>query len=782
MLFRILILNLLTFKFTFVVLAVVSDLLLYIIPQYDIFKTTSFFSMILNHTHADKEFFSKYSHEPPSWFEFLLDTTGEKLVTHLTKGAEPSAAYLISLFVDKASTPITNTGGPPAQRAYSAQLWDLALFTASHVRWCPRVLEQVPTSILQRLLSHLVKTTVPVETRALDTNELELEEIPKQGLAALFLYHRWVIAAYVQLQLPRKPGKKSTEMPGYLPTLPALQLIEQELPHSKDFLDKIGQEKPQLMIPHAGTCSQNGTDHLNNHGNLLHANTSAAQSYFDLGVLAFFHQEYSEAYQHFKNAEALYDLSDHYFLSFNKDKVDHYLHGLQYLTHLADIRDHSLLSQLELTKANDYTGCVDLLLKDNTEQVLSYTYRRTFVKEVYEVCKDSTLCKHAFICNVLLQVAMGKCVDGRFWALLKEDKGLVVDFLIKATQTMMKDCKADVKLLLKYFFLGLVSKNILKDKRSDILAAVGSGLGIWFIGDMMPVLTKPSTMLTYAKSKESEIVNYYNDLAAETKFINIKDIISKICQLQPNFHMQPFCDRIFKDVRTTQAFLPLTDSLACPRPLAFVLCNRLAQLCHYECYKEAMLLIADIKEYLKNAQYAAFKRGNSTKLLDRLETIIEALHINDTLCHSKKKVRLSEDFTSSVSRLSGSNNQACPLKSNIIPAVLLNLKAQPTLQNSGDGFEFIAGEIWLFLQNQDHNLGRLFKLLVPMHSANPPSSIVNRVDLVSFCCNFVEEQSLELLVGILVHLFNSTVDDQWHNITYNVITRTWPELGKEVKT
>lgn len=295
----------------------------------------------------------------------------------------------------------------------------------------------------------------------------------------------------------------------------------------------------------------------------------------------------------------------------------------------------------------------------------------------------------------------------------------------------------------------------------------------------MPVLTKPSTMLTYAKSKESEIVNYYNDLAAETKFINIKDIISKICQLQPNFHMQPFCDRIFKDVRTTQAFLPLTDSLACPRPLAFVLCNRLAQLCHYECYKEAMLLIADIKEYLKNAQYAAFKRGNSTKLLDRLETIIEALHINDTLCHSKKKVRLSEDFTSSVSRLSGSNNQACPLKSNIIPAVLLNLKAQPTLQNSGDGFEFIAGEIWLFLQNQDHNLGRLFKLLVPMHSANPPSSIVNRVDLVSFCCNFVEEQSLELLVGILVHLFNSTVDDQWHNITYNVITRTWPELGKE---
>ena len=738
--------------------------------------------MFTNPNFHETSFFNKYCQEPPSWFEFLLDASGKKLLAHLENKLEPSAAYLISLFVDKASSHINNTGG--AVRQYSNQLWDLACETASYLHWQHDILFKIPTSIRQKLLSHLVKVTVPAEVRAQDISQVNFADIPKQGLSALFLYHRWICSAFVHLHFHEKQGKNDFEMPGYLPNINALQLIEPELSHSMEFLQKVSMDTPDLICPQVFTTGKlpKGNEIC------ISSQTVSAQVHFDLGELFFYYNSHSEAYSHFKVAANLCDKCDSDFLSFTKKKVLSFITGLQFLTVTADIIDHkSLASKLELTKASNYDGCVDILLQDNFLRELSLSHRRTFVKEVHESCKDQSLHKQAYLCNVILEVILGKGTRQLFWDMLKGDKDLVLDFAISATLIYLENNVSKVvKEFMKLFFLSIIAKRYIKNRVNDIMGRIGTQLDI-----KLPKVTNQTVNVTKADMllyKDGELANCYERLCSTSSFSNIKDCISRICQLQPNFHVQTFCEKIFKDVRKISLFLHLVDSLACPKPLAYVLCYKLAQLYNYKQYDQALKLLTDIKDYLKTAQYAAFKRGQNSRPLDKLEVILNAFIINRSAFVSHHKIKPSDDFFENISLLNvthhsnAGSQQSMNLETSIASAVLLNVGKQPTILEINDGFDFIASQLWSYSQNPAFDLSTLFKLLIPMHSNKPPEGTMTRSMFLDFCFQIADEDMLELVVAVIVKIFNDSEKTEWHNFSCDIITRAWPKLlnSKEV--
>ena len=735
--------------------------------------------MYTNPNFREDSFFNKYCHEPPTWFEFLLDGSGEKLRSHLENNYEPSAAYLISLFVEKASSSINNTGG--AVRQYSEQLWSLASETASYLHWRHDVLSEIPTPIRQKLLSHLVKITVPADLRALDITQIDFASIPKQGLSALFLYHRWVCSSFVQLHFYHKRKKKDLEIPGFVPNLNAIQLIEPELSHSMEFLQKVASDKPELSIPRV--CCTNKLPQGSEIN--LNASTVAAQAHYDIGELYFYYSSHAEAFSHFKEAASLFDASNKEFLSFTKVKVMSYLNGLQFLTGSADILDHtSLTSKLELTKASNYDGCVEILLQDNFLRELSLCHRRNFVKEVHESSKDHSLHKQAYLCNVMLEVILGKGTCQLFWDMLKGDKDLVLDFVISATILFLENkISQAVKLNLKMFFCSIIAKRYMKNRVEDIISRIGKELNINPLKtNDVSFQTEKTNLLQYKSSKDSELANCYGKLSSSVNFMEIKDVISKICQLQPNFHMRTFCEKIFKDVRKIGLFLPLVENLACPRPLAYVLSYKLAQLYYYKQYEGAQKLLKEIKEYLKNAQYAAFKRGNNSRPLEKLEILIDAFVLNHSLAVSHHWTKPPEEFLENirilnVSHHSNAGSQAVTLETSVASAVLLNMNLQPTILEINDGFDFIAGQLWSYIQDPEFDLTTLFKYVVPMHSAKPPTNSMTRTMFLDFIYQITNEQTLELLVAIVVRLFNESEKPEWHNLTCDTITRAWPKLS-----
>ena len=735
--------------------------------------------MYTNPNFQEESFFNKYCNEPPTWFEFMLDGTGIKLRTHLENNYEPSASCLISSFIDKASTHISNTEG--AVRQYSNTLWNLATETASFVGWKHEILEEIPTPIRQKLLSYLVKVTVPAEVRAQDISELNLAAIPKQGLTALFLYHRWICSAFVHLHFYAKQCKQDFEMPGFVPNVNSLQLIEPELSHSMEFLQKVAQNPTELIMPQVFAFNKLPRSKEV----VIPANVVAAQAHFDLGELFFYYSTYTEAYTHFKEATNLYDQSNAEFFSFSHKKVLSYLVGLQFLTGAADILEHkSLASKLELTKASNYDGCVEILLKDNYMRELSLCHRKTFVREVHESCPDRGLHKQAYLCNIMLEVIMGKGTCQLFWDMLKGDKDLVLDFVISATVIYLENVVSQsAKDNLKMFFLSVISKRYMKNRVSDIVNRIGGQLDIKVPKSSTPLQIEKTKMLRY---RNGELAECYDKLSSSSSFSVIKDTISRICQLQPNFHVQTFCDRILKDVRKVGLFLPLVDALACPRPLAHILSYKLAHLYHYKSYDKALKLLRDIKEYLKTAQYAAFKRGHNSRPLDKLEVILSAFVLNHQAFVSHHRIKPSEEFLENVELLnvahhSNAGSQAVTLETSIASAVLLNLDKQPTILEINDGFDFIAGQLWSYIQNSDFDLTTLFKFLLPMHQAKPPEGSMTRSMLLDFCYQITDEMTLELLIAIIVKLFNDSEKPEWHNFNCEIITRGWPKLSKEVK-
>ena len=737
--------------------------------------------MFKNPNFHETSFFNKYCQEPPTWFEFLLDASGKKLLIHLENKLEPSAAFLISLFVDKASSHINNTGG--AVRQYSNQLWDLASETASYLYWKHDILHKIPTPIRQKLLSHLVKITVPAEVRAQDITQVSFADIPKQGLSALFLYHRWVCSSFVHLHFHAKQGKIDFEMPGFIPNVNALQLIEPELSHSMEFLQKVSAEPHDLIIPQVFALEKlpRGREYC------LTAQTVSVQVHFDLGELFFYYSSYTEAYSHFKEAANLYDKCDTNFLSFTKKKVLSFITGLQFLTVSADIIDHkSLASRLELTKASNYDGCVDILLQDNFLRELSLSHRRTFVKEVHESCHDQSLHKQAYLCNVMLEVILGKGTRQLFWDMLKGDKDLVLDFVISTTVIYLENTVSKgTKEYIRLFFLSIMAKRYMKNRVGDIIDRIGTQLDIIFPNSKSIIATNDKTnMLKY---KDGELANCYEKLCTSSNFSTIKDTISRICQLQPNFHVQTFCEKVFKDVRKISLFLHLIDSLACPKPLAYVLSYKLAQLYYYQQYDHALKLLTDIKEYLKTAQYAAFKRGQNSRPLDKLEVILNAFVLNRSIFVSHHKINPSDEFFENMSLLNVSHHcnagsQPMNLETSIASAVLINFGKQPTVLEVNDGFDFIAGQLWSYTQNSAFDLSTLFKLLIPMHSNKPPDGSMTKSMLLDFCYQIADEDILELIVAVIVKIFNDSEKAEWHNFTCDIITRGWPKLpnSKEV--
>ncbi|XP_063694826.1 integrator complex subunit 8-like [Bolinopsis microptera] len=733
--------------------------------------------MYTNPNFQEDSFFNKYCNEPPTWFEFMLDGTGIKLRTHLENNYEPSASCLISSFIDKASTHISNTEG--AVRQYSNTLWNLATETASFVGWKHEILEEIPTPIRQKLLSYLVKVTVPAEVRAQDISQLNLAAIPKQGLTALFLYHRWICSAFVHLHFYAKQCKQDFEMPGFVPNVNSLQLIEPELSHSMEFLQKVAQNPTDLIMPQVFAFNKLPRSKEV----VIPANVVAAQAHFDLGELFFYYSTYTEAYTHFKEATNLYDQSNAEFFSFSHKKVLSYLVGLQFLTGAADILEHkSLASKLELTKASNYDGCVEILLKDNYMRELSLCHRKTFVREVHESCPDRGLHKQAYLCNIMLEVIMGKGTCQLFWDMLKGDKDLVLDFVISATVIYLENVVSQsAKDNLKMFFLSVISKRYMKNRVIDIVNRIGGQLDIKVPKSSTPLQIEKTKMLRY---RNGELAECYDKLSSSSSFSVIKDTISRICQLQPNFHVQTFCDRILKDVRKVGLFLPLVDALACPRPLAHILSYKLAHLYHYKSYDKALKLLRDIKEYLKTAQYAAFKRGHNSRPLDKLEVILSAFVLNHQAFVSHHRIKPSEEFLENVELLnvahhSNAGSQAVTLETSIASAVLLNLDKQPTILEINDGFDFIAGQLWSYIQNSDFDLTTLFKFLLPMHQAKPPEGSMTRSMLLEFCYQITDEMTLELLIAIIVKLFNDSEKPEWHNFNCEIITRGWPKLSKE---
>ena len=737
--------------------------------------------MYCNPTYPEDHFFNKYCNEPTSWFEFFLDDTGSKLKSHIDKKLDPSPAFLISLFVDKASSQISNIEG--AFRQYAPKLWDLSIQTGSYVKWDHKILSSMPIIIRQKLLSHLVKSVVPEEIRASDISQRNLNNLPKDSLGSLFLYHHWIHYSFIQLQLPQKVEKKDFELPGFQPPTAALSVIEQELPHSIEFLQKIVDEKPLIELPTLSDRNCNGDS------TVLNNNFAVIQAYYDLGELYFFNKSYSDAYTHFKEAEKLMTSKSESSLSFTKFKLSCYLDGLQFLTATADIRDTtSIISRLEMTKASNYQGCIEILLQDNFRRELSIVHRQNFVKEVSECCNDASMYKQAYLANVLLEVIMGNGVSHNFWDFLKTDKDLVLDFLISATINYLENdgVKRDTINNLRVFFLLIMTKRFMKNKSPAIMNRIGKQLNLE-VKQWSSSKTEKAPILEYEPSKDADLASSYRELASTTNFSRIKDVLSQICQLQPNFHMRTFCVKLFKDIRDINTFLPLIECFSCPRPLSYALCYKIAVYYTNEHYQVAEKLLFEVKEYLKNAQYTAFRRGNNSLPLEKLETLIEAHLLNKSYCCVYNPTKPSQQFVDRLKMLTaGQHSNNVPhlaLDTGAVSALVLNANINPNTLNPNFSYEFFALQLWNYTQNQDYDLMPVFQLLSSLHLPRPPVNKLTRPSFVAFCERIYSESYLELILGLLVHLFNTTLGDRAEPhqvIKYDLISKSWPTLPREV--
>lgn len=414
------------------------------------------------------------------WFEFLFDKTGSLLKTHLSgQNTEPTALNLIQQFLEKcgyAAFPndqeVTETNNKEKRKQ---RLLLLSFHVVAHFEWNLNVLEAgLPFHMQFILLKELVKMYYK-ETQ--DDKEMpDLMKIEKTCILPLLLYHRWVVRAIVQQSSLNLVEKKTNELPPDLKgddteVNKLLNKLQEEEKMSVDVLQQAVSWQEDLNIlalPSLKWTGENGESIESNQVKSESDETSAStevqdvhikkessheeedmdtsdsapltkviscqeiigQICYDLGTLYFYKENIEKAKRLFEKCSGV-QCPNSSFYTVDKKRLSGYYTACCSLLH-CPVRDdlvshHSLMSQMEQSKYDSYKHLVQLLIKDNAQQEVPYTYRKSLEADVVRLMQQgksniqvhNSLAWQVCCCNIVGSLLAGRCVDPESWKKLE---------------------------------------------------------------------------------------------------------------------------------------------------------------------------------------------------------------------------------------------------------------------------------------------------------------------------------------------------------------------------
>ncbi|CAB3992343.1 Hypothetical predicted protein [Paramuricea clavata] len=460
------------------------------------------------------------------WFEFLFDKTGTLLTTHLsTPNAAPSAEQLITQFLEKSGyiAPWTKkeTATKTAQNGQEKQdvvetnvkrkepLLLLALHVASHLDWNLGHLETgLPLYVQYVLLQELVKMFYK-ETEDIQPSP-ELLKVEKNAIFPLLLYYRWIVRSIVDQTSSKLTENNTNELPFAdakneksemekliekieaeettainvlqqgtswkddltFPVLPPLKITSTENEEDKS-------EKDETKI--AGEGTEKDAESSDNTMDTSETKTVSSQSIigqtcFDLGTLFFYKGNIEKAKSLFETCSSVQCASNSFY-TVDKKRLSGYYTACCSLLHCPVREDLvsslSLMSQMEQCKYDGYKNLVSLLIKDNADQQVPYTFKRCLEADVVRYIQqnfraDKTLPWKVCCCNTTGNLLAGRCVDPEFWKMLENSSG------------------EQFKCFIEHFVdsLALVSDRQRSEKNGLILSQLESAIASLLVGQL----------------------------------------------------------------------------------------------------------------------------------------------------------------------------------------------------------------------------------------------------------------------------------------------------------
>lgn len=472
------------------------------------------------------------------WFEFLFDKTGSLLNTHLSaQNTNPTALHLIQQFLEKSGSTIFPNGQEITEtnnkEKRKQRLLLLAFHVVAHFEWNLNILETgLPLHMQFILLKELVKMYCK-ETQD-EKATPDLSNIEKTSILPLLLYHRWVVRTIVQQSSLKLSEKKTDEL---APDLKVdntvnylLNKLQEEETISVDVLQQAvlwHEDLNLLVLPSLKWTGENTgcieSNEVKSESDETNGNTEAqevdikkepcseeesmetsdsaplikvissqeiiGQICYDLGTLYFYKENIKKAKSLFEKCSGV-QCPGSSFYTVNKRRLSGYYTACCSLLH-CPVRDdlishHSLMSQMEQTKYDNYENLVPLLIKDNTQQEVPYTYRKSLEADVVQLMQQgksntkvhNMLAWEVCCCNIIGSFLAGRCVDPESWRKLemstKDQFGCFIKLCTESVAHLVQDEKNEILMKLQNV-IGSLLMGKYSEERLDVLVKSDAG-------------------------------------------------------------------------------------------------------------------------------------------------------------------------------------------------------------------------------------------------------------------------------------------------------------------
>ncbi|GLH06860.1 Integrator complex subunit 8 [Gryllus bimaculatus] len=432
------------------------------------------------------------------WFEFLLNPS--LLEKHLAKTKpEPSATDLIVSFLSIASEkkdeetgtatePVDITKGEEngtKRNRKSLALKILALKVAAFLKWDLSILEsKLPLTMQQTLLQSLLFICLDCDMDVSRHSELNLSNSPCQVVFAVVLYHRWVLRAIMhnrisirQTRLPNVsiPGLQDPGNIAINVLEDILRRLETQAPNSVELLSS-QESVPPPSVPVFETFIGLTEDSLHvkqdwDKGIKISSQEFLCQIHFDLASYLLFREQNESARESMQKAATLYEHlkssnTQFSYCSINEETFNGYCQALELTTSKRD-----LLSQLQHSIHNQYTGIVTILQQDNIHLQIPQMYRDILEFDIqgavtsgkFTVARD--LLFQVQTLNLVCRALKGLPNYTTYWQKLHQSKVKGVDILVNAILAVISSSIDDQRKqrLKQLIFLGIVEYSPLRE-------------------------------------------------------------------------------------------------------------------------------------------------------------------------------------------------------------------------------------------------------------------------------------------------------------------------------
>eukprot|EP00794_Sanderia_malayensis_P018551 gene18551-20414_t len=434
---------------------------------------------------------------PQSWFEFLLDRSGNLLKEHIKSGhADPSPLVLCKQFLQKSITqnqPLALLTGEDnlSENQRTKQLRYLALVVASYTQWNLDEIQKCIPLMLQNLLMRELLKNYGITEQNLK-NGLERDPTDKRTRMVKILFHRWVVRSTVKLHT-NKGAERPKSRNGNVDNSHDEQIaatLQSHLAQSVSLLNQCLSLDCELEVPFpkpntenpktngAAVSTEEKNNDIKNSSSIDDINTGreiqstavfdesipiqhediTTQICIDLGTFHFFQEDYVTAFQMFDRVFGKMD-SDKELLATLKEARGYYIASamtcnMSISTNFCLEEKETLSFKAERCAEGDLEGLIEVLIEDNKKKELSINYRQDLESMLMD-SKRKDLVFKVMSCNAVRMSIDGDFLCPSFLSSLKfinKDEFLFLleicaDALVNAGSNMI--AQTNVKLLLK---------------------------------------------------------------------------------------------------------------------------------------------------------------------------------------------------------------------------------------------------------------------------------------------------------------------------------------------